>query len=53
MAIYAQADEQQNTTVLIIGIVLLMFGVYRISSNIPSKFDTNENDDINKEDDKL
>ena len=37
IAIYAQAEEQQNTTVLIFGIVILMFGLYRISSRVPSK----------------
>lgn len=39
VAIYAQAEAQQNTYLLIGGIVLLMFGVYRTSRNIPSKFD--------------
>ena len=39
VAIYAQAEEQQNTYLLIGGIVLLMFGVYRTSRNIPSKFE--------------
>ena len=53
VAIYAQADEEQNTMVLIIGIVVLMFGIYRISSDIPSKFDANENENINPDDEKL
>ena len=39
VAIYAQAEEQQNTYLLIGGIVLLMLGVYRTSRNIPSKFE--------------
>ncbi|WP_274475553.1 hypothetical protein [Mangrovimonas aestuarii] len=39
VAIYAQAGEKQNQIVLIVGIVLLMIGVYRISSTIPSKSD--------------
>lgn len=39
VAIYAQAEKQQNTYILIGGIVLLMFGIYRISRNVPSKFD--------------
>lgn len=39
VAIYAQAETKQNTYLLIGGIVLLMFGVYRTSRNIPSKFD--------------
>jgi len=38
VAFYAQAEEQQNTYILIAGIVLLMLGVYRISRNVPSKF---------------
>jgi len=39
VAFYAQAEEQQNTYILIAGIVLLMLGVYRISRNVPSKFE--------------
>lgn len=39
IAIYAQAETKQNTYLLVAGIVLLMFGVYNISRNIPSKFD--------------
>ncbi|RNC87122.1 MAG: hypothetical protein ED556_06770 [Winogradskyella sp.] len=39
IAIYANAEEQQNTYVLIVGIVLLMFGIYRTSRNVPSKFE--------------
>jgi hypothetical protein len=42
VAIYAQAEEQQNTYLLIGGIVLLMLGVYRTSRNIPSKFENQE-----------
>jgi len=37
IAIYAQAEKQQNSYVLIAGIVLLMFGIYRTSRRIPSK----------------
>ena len=37
VAIYAQATEEQNTVILILGIVVLMFGIYRIASTIPSK----------------
>lgn len=39
IAIYAQAETKQNAYLLVVGIVLLMFGVYSISRNIPSKFD--------------
>ena len=42
VAFYAQAEERQNTYILILGIVLLMIGLYRISSNIPSKQDQQE-----------
>ena len=42
IALYAQAQEQQNTYLLIGGIVFLMFGIYRTSRNIPSKFDKQE-----------
>lgn len=44
IAIYAQAQEQQNQYILIGGIVVLMLGIYSISRNIPSK----KNDDDNK-----
>lgn len=37
IAFYAQAEKEQNQYVLIAGIMLLMFGLYRISRNIPSK----------------
>ncbi|GGH47945.1 hypothetical protein [Mangrovimonas yunxiaonensis] len=37
VAIYAQADEKQDTTILILGLFCLMLGVYRISRSIPSK----------------
>lgn len=43
VAIYAQAGERQNQYVLIGGIVVLMMGIYRISRNIPSKKDKDEN----------
>ncbi|ARV10707.1 hypothetical protein BTO05_03540 [Winogradskyella sp. PC-19] len=42
IAIYAQAEEKQNVYLLVGGIVLLMFGIYRISRNVPSKFDNQE-----------
>lgn len=38
IAIFAKAEEKQNKYVLIAGIVLLMFGIYRTSRGIPSKF---------------
>jgi len=37
VALYAQAQEKQNSVILILGIVILMIGVYRTSRHIPSK----------------
>jgi uncharacterized membrane protein YqgA involved in biofilm formation len=42
VAIYAQAEEQQNTYLLIGGIAILMIGVYRTSRNISSKFENQQ-----------
>ncbi len=39
VAIYAQAEADQNVFLLILGIVFLMYGLFRISSTIPSKKD--------------
>ncbi len=44
VAIYAQAEKEQNTYLLIGGIALLMFGIYRTSRNIPSKYDMQEDE---------
>jgi uncharacterized membrane protein YqgA involved in biofilm formation len=46
IALYVQAQEEQNIVVLMIGIVLLMFGIYRTSRNIPSKFDQKEEESL-------
>jgi len=51
VAVYAQAGEEQDVVVLILGIVILMFGLFRISSSIPSKSDKNPESQINQEDD--
>jgi len=51
IALYAQADEKQDTYMLIAGIVLLMFGIYRTSRNIPSKFDKQEGETFIKSED--
>ena len=40
VAIYAQARADQNQYILIGGFCILMIGVYRISRNIPSKDDS-------------
>lgn len=48
VAIYAQAGEKQNLYLLIGGIVLLMFGIYRTSRNIPSKYENKEEESFVK-----
>lgn len=48
IAIYAQAEEQQDTFLLVGGIVILMFGIYRTSRNIPSKYEKQEEDSFVK-----
>ncbi|WP_417291581.1 hypothetical protein [Corallibacter sp.] len=47
VAIYSKAGDEQNTYVLITGIVILMLGIYRISRDIPSKSD--KNNDTNQD----
>ncbi|MEP1489401.1 MAG: hypothetical protein ABJK28_13340 [Algibacter sp.] len=37
IAMYAKAGADQNQALLVIGIVMLMLGVYRVSRMIPSK----------------
>lgn len=37
--IYANVSKQQNIIILILGIIFLMFGVFKIQSTIPSKKD--------------
>jgi hypothetical protein len=37
VAFYAKAGKDQNQIILIIGIVILMLGVYRLAATIPSK----------------
>ena len=37
IAVYAQAEAQQNTLVLVLGIIVLMYGLYRVYSTIPNK----------------
>lgn len=39
IALYAQAEENQNEYILIGGIVMLMTGLYRLSRGISSKKD--------------
>lgn len=42
VTVYAKAKEPQNTYLLMGGLMLLMFGIYRTSRNIPSKSDKQE-----------
>jgi len=51
IAIYSQAGEEQDVVVLILGIVILMFGLFRVSSSIPSKREKEQDSQINQGDD--
>lgn len=44
IAMYAKAGANQNQVLLVIGIVMLMAGIYRVSKTIPSK--NKEDEDI-------
>ena len=46
IAMYRKAVADNNQYVLIVGIVMLMIVIYRLSKTIPSK-DNNENEDEN------
>ncbi|WP_406683972.1 hypothetical protein N1F78_14960 [Seonamhaeicola sp. MEBiC1930] len=47
IALYANSKQEQNQFILIIGIVFLMIGIYRISRTIPSKRE--REDELNNE----
>ncbi len=49
IAIYANANQQQNILILIVGIIMLMIGVYRLSSTIPSKQNKDKTNFIEEE----
>lgn len=51
VALYAQAQEKQNLYLLLVGIMLLMFGIYRTSRNVPSKFDKQDDETFVKTED--
>ncbi|MFV0573597.1 MAG: hypothetical protein ACK5M1_14410 [Xanthomarina gelatinilytica] len=51
VAIYAQAGEKQDVVVLVLGIIILMFGLYRISSTLFSKKQSKESLEPNQKDD--
>lgn len=46
VAMYAKTGTDQNQYILIVGIVLLMVGIYRISRNIPSRQIEEEKDKL-------
>lgn len=46
VAIYAQAGVKQDVVVLILGIIILMFGLYRISSTLTSKKFPEKDDEV-------
>jgi sulfite exporter TauE/SafE len=48
IALYAQAEENQNVYILIGGIVMLMTGLYRLSRGISRKQD----EDVNNQEQK-
>ncbi len=47
IALYSKTGTEQNLFILIAGITMLMIGIYRISKKIPSKFNDEENNEIN------
>ena len=50
IALYANAEEQQELYILLIGIMILMFGLYRLSRGISSrKEDSRESDNFEEE----
>ena len=44
IALYADAEEQQEVYILLIGIMILMFGLYRLSRGISDKNKNTEED---------
>ncbi len=50
ISLYANNTDDQNTYLLILGIVLLMIGIYRISRTIPSKNECESYNETNTED---
>ena len=50
IAFYANAKDTQNEYLLIVGIAVLMLGIYRLSRTIPSKNNEDDNIDNFKDD---
>ena len=42
IALYANSEEKQELYILLIGVMILMFGLYRLSRGISSKSETIE-----------
>lgn len=42
IALYANAEEQQEMYILLIGIMILMFGLYRLSRGISNRNENSE-----------
>ena len=42
IALYANAEEQQEMYILLIGIMILMFGLYRLSRGISNRHENSE-----------
>lgn len=49
IALYAQAEDNQNVYILIGGIVMLMTGLYRLSRGISDKRNSEDNSIDNQE----
>lgn len=47
VAMYSKVGTEQSQFVLIGGIVILVLGIYRISKNIPSKHQKDEDNNTN------
>ena len=49
VAMYSKVGNEQSQYILIGGIIILMIGIYRISKKIPSRHETEDDSDTNKE----
>lgn len=49
LALYEQSLEEPKQYLLILGLFLLMVGIYRTSKNIPSKSENSSESDQNEE----
>lgn len=48
VAMYTKAGTNQNQYILMVGIIILMTGIYRISRTIPSKYEIDDNNGKDK-----